>query len=86
MNAYFVIISLIGAAMCLGLGLLILSRNPRHSSNIGFTLGIFNLIVITVGNALIMFPSGGRALTSPGTSSRSSGSHSCLRPGLTFAR
>lgn len=51
---YFVILPLLGAALSAGLGLLTLSRNARHLSNIGFAAGMIGLAVFEAGSAVLM--------------------------------
>ena len=59
MNTYFAILSILSAILCIGLGLFTFSRNPRHSANIGFMLGMLSLAVIEAGNTMVLL-SGGR--------------------------
>lgn len=54
MNGYFAILPILSAALCIGLGLFIFSRNPRHPANIGFMLGMAALVVMEAGGALIL--------------------------------
>ncbi len=49
----FLILSLLGAILTLGLGLLVFIRNPRHPSNIGFGLGMLSLTIIEAGNGIV---------------------------------
>ena len=54
MNTYFAILSILSAILCIGLGLFTFSRNPRHSANIGFMLGMLSLAVIEAGNTMVL--------------------------------
>ena len=42
------------ALLCLGLGVFVLTRNPRHPANIGFALGTFALFFMETGNTLFL--------------------------------
>jgi len=54
MNTYFAILSILSAILCIGLGLFTFSRNPRHSANIGFMLGMLSLAIIEAGNTMAL--------------------------------
>lgn len=54
MHYYFAIIGILGTALCAGLGLFTLLRNPRHPANIGFTLGMGSLAVIEAGATVVL--------------------------------
>ncbi len=54
MNTYFAILSILSAILCIGLGLFTFSRNPRHSANIGFMLGMLSLAVVEAGNTMAL--------------------------------
>ena len=50
----FLILSILGAALTLGIGLLVLLRNPLHPANIGFCLGMLSLTIIEVGDIIFL--------------------------------
>ena len=56
MHSYLIILPILSALLCAGLGLFTLSRNPRHPANIGFTLGMLSLALIGAGNAIMLYP------------------------------
>ncbi len=49
----FLILSFLGAILTLGLGVLVLIRNPRHPANIGFGLGMLSLAIIEAGHGIV---------------------------------
>ncbi|MBZ0220470.1 MAG: PEP-CTERM system histidine kinase PrsK [Candidatus Methylomirabilis sp.] len=51
-------LNVLSAAMCAGLGLFTLLRNPRHLVNIGFASGMACLAVIEAGSALALLAPG----------------------------
>lgn len=55
MDNYFVILPVSSAILCIGLGILTFSRNPRHPANIGFAMGMLNLAIVEAGNAILLF-------------------------------
>lgn len=59
MNSYFAILPLVSATLLASLGLFTLSRNARHPVNIGFALGMINIAVIEVSNAVTLFSAPG---------------------------
>ena len=75
----FLILSILGAILTLGVGLLVFIRNPRHPANIGFGLGMLSLTIIEAGNVIVFISDGliwglygkrialvGQALLAPG--------------------
>ncbi len=50
----FLILSILGAALTLGVGLLVLLRNPFHPANIGFCLGMLSLTIIEGGGIIFL--------------------------------
>ena len=50
----FLILSILGAALTLGVGLLVLLRNPFYPANIGFCLGMLSLTIIEVGDIIFL--------------------------------
>jgi putative PEP-CTERM system histidine kinase len=63
MASYLLILPALSAALCVGLGLFTLRKNPRHTSNIGFTAGLACLALTEAGSALALMPGAGLALT-----------------------
>lgn len=55
MTEYFVILPLISALLCAGLGIFTLSRNIRHPANIGFSAGLIALAIVDAGDAIIIY-------------------------------
>lgn len=55
MTEYFVILPLVSALLCAGLGVFTLSRNLRHPANIGFSAGLIALAIVDVGDAIIIY-------------------------------
>ncbi len=47
--------SLISILFCIGLGIFVFSRNPRHIANISFFLGLISLAVVEFGNFMILY-------------------------------
>ncbi|HZX49311.1 MAG TPA: XrtA/PEP-CTERM system histidine kinase PrsK [Nitrospirota bacterium] len=75
----FLILSVLGAVLTLGVGILVFIRNPRHPANIGFGLGMLSLTIIEAGNVTVFISDGliwglygkrialvGQALLAPG--------------------
>lgn len=75
----FLILSVLGAILTLGVGILVFIRNPRHPANIGFGLGMLSLTIIDAGNVIVFISDGliwglygkrialvGQALLAPG--------------------
>ena len=65
MHSLLIILSILSAILCAGLGLFTLTRNPRHPANIGFTLGMLSLALIGAGSAVMLYSGvlgGGAAL------------------------
>jgi hypothetical protein len=54
MLGYFAILQILSVPLCISLGVFILSRNPRHPTNIGFAIGMAGLAIIEAGNALAL--------------------------------
>src|SRR3972149_6273859 len=54
----FLILSILGAILTLGVGILVFIRNPRHPANIGFGLGMLSLTIIDAGNAIVFISDG----------------------------
>lgn len=50
----FLILSILGAVLTLGVGLLVLLRNPFHPANIGFCLGMLSLTIIEGGGVIFL--------------------------------
>ncbi len=50
----FLILSVLGAALTLGVGLLVLLRNPFYPANIGFCLGMLSLTIIEGGGIIFL--------------------------------
>lgn len=56
MASYFVILPALSAVLSVGLGLFTLRKNPRHTSNIGFTAGLLCLALTEAGSVLALMP------------------------------
>lgn len=54
MHIYFAVLPILTSILCVGLGLLTLSRNLRHLANIGFAIGLANLTVIEAGDLFVI--------------------------------
>ncbi len=63
---YFIILPVLGAALCVGLGLFTLSRNPKHLSNIGFAAGMASLAVFEAGSAMLLISTNHPSFARPG--------------------
>lgn len=55
--SYFVVVPALNILMCLGLACFIITRDYKSPSNLGFASGLFSLILLELGNALVMFSS-----------------------------
>ncbi len=49
----FLILSILGAILTLGVGIFVLIQNVRHPANIGFALGMLSLTIIEAGNVIV---------------------------------
>ncbi|HKZ58199.1 MAG TPA: histidine kinase N-terminal 7TM domain-containing protein, partial [Thermodesulfovibrionales bacterium] len=54
----FLILSILGAILTLGVGILVFIRNPHHPANIGFGLGMLSLTIIDAGNVIVFTSDG----------------------------
>jgi len=51
---YLAILPLLSALLCIALGILTISRNPRRPANLGFMLGMISLAIFEAGNTTIL--------------------------------
>ena len=73
MTEYFVILPILSALLCVGLGAFTLSRNLHHPANIGFAAGLFALSIVDIGDAIILLYLNNAYLTNTGIRLRFTG-------------